>query len=75
MLVQKAIRSGDQGVRRIGYAAIAERQSPEAAYALARNDPNARVQTWAQTLIKESDQEGEQRAASTRAGASEATLF
>lgn len=61
LLVHEALRSGNSGVRRLGYAAIAERDGGKAAYALARSDRNARVRVWARTLIEEVEVPGEER--------------
>ncbi|MBW3546598.1 MAG: hypothetical protein KY452_00460 [Actinobacteria bacterium] len=54
LLVTEAIQWPDQAVRRLGLARIAEQQGPEAAYALAKDDPNARIRAWADSLMSPS---------------------
>lgn len=51
LLIGEATRWPNQAVRQLGLALIAERQGSDAAYALARDDPNARIRAWAVSLM------------------------
>ncbi len=50
-LITHATGWPDQAVRRSGFALVAERDGPEAAYALGKDDPNARVRAWVLSLV------------------------
>ena len=54
LLIREATRWPNQAVRQLGLALVAERQGSDAAYALARDDPNARVRAWADSLMNPS---------------------
>ncbi|MFI5042763.1 MAG: hypothetical protein ACHQNA_13120 [Acidimicrobiales bacterium] len=51
LLIHQAIRWPDQAVRRLGLGLFADREGPEAAKALAENDPNKRIRDWADSLV------------------------
>ena len=51
LLIDAAVEWPNEAVRRLGLARIADRDGPQAAYDKAHNDPNARVRSWAQSLI------------------------
>ncbi len=54
LLIREATRWPNQAVRQLGLALVAEPQGSDAAYALARDDPNARVRAWADSLMNPS---------------------
>ncbi len=51
LLIREATRWPHQSVRRHGLALMAQREGPEAAYALATGDPNAAIRAWADSLM------------------------
>lgn len=54
LLIREATRWPNQAVRQLGLALVAERQGSDAAYVLARDDPNARIGAWAESLMNPS---------------------
>ncbi|MGQ0824677.1 MAG: hypothetical protein ACT4OX_06580 [Actinomycetota bacterium] len=58
LIVNEARRSGDAGVRKLGYMALAERDGAEAAYALATRDKNAHIRAWVPSLLENSHETG-----------------
>lgn len=52
LLIDAAVEWRNDAVRRLGLALIADRDGPQAAYDKAHHDPNARVRSWAQSLIE-----------------------
>jgi hypothetical protein len=52
LLTAEAVRWPDHAVRKIGLDLVADAQGPAAAYELARDDPNARIRTWAESLLR-----------------------
>lgn len=54
VLLGQSILWPDHSVRRLGLARVAQQQGPAAAYALARDDPNARIRAWADSLMNPS---------------------
>lgn len=51
LLIREATRWPNQAVRQLGLVLVAERQGSVAAYELARDDPNARIRAWADSLM------------------------
>ena len=51
LLVQQAIRWPEHAVRRLGLGLLADREGPQAAHAVAKNDPNQRIRAWADSLL------------------------
>lgn len=51
LLIDAAVKWPNEAVRRLGLALIADRDGPQDAYDRAHNDPNARVRSWAQSII------------------------
>ncbi|MGQ0826009.1 MAG: hypothetical protein ACT4OX_13445 [Actinomycetota bacterium] len=51
LLVTEATRWPHAAVRRGGIELVAEREGPEAAYAIGKDDPNTRVRAWAASLV------------------------
>jgi hypothetical protein len=51
-VISRAIRWPHQSVRRPGLALIADRDGPEAAYALGKDDRDARIRAWAESLVR-----------------------
>jgi len=54
LLIREATRWPNQAVRQLGLSLVAERQGSDAAYALARDDPHARIRAWADCLMNPS---------------------
>jgi len=54
LLITEATHWPNHVVRQLGLALVAERQGSDAAYALARDDPNARIRAWADSLMNPS---------------------
>jgi hypothetical protein len=52
LLIDAAVAWRSEAARRLGLALIADRDGSQAAYDRAHNDPNARVRSWAQSLIE-----------------------
>lgn len=81
LLIREATRWPDQKVRRLGLALVVDREGREVAYALAKDDPNARIGAWADSLANSvqvrdgaAGAEGV-TAAATRRAAEPQTLF
>jgi len=51
LLIREATGWPNQAVRQLGLALVAERHGSDAAYALARDDPNAQIRAWADSLM------------------------
>lgn len=51
LLTGRAIRWPDHAVRRLGLGLLAETDGPDAVCEIAKDDPNARIRAWAETLI------------------------
>ena len=52
LLIEKAKAWLQQGVRRAAFECIQARDGKQAAYLLARDDPNAKIRAWASTLVR-----------------------
>ena len=51
VMIHRATRWPEPGVRRLGLSLVAEREGVEAAYAIAKDDPNARIRAWAEAFV------------------------
>lgn len=51
LLIAKATGWPDHLVRRRGFELVVERDGSDAAHAMAKDDPNARLRAWAETLL------------------------
>jgi hypothetical protein len=56
LLIDKAKTWPQQGVRRAAFDFILARDGKQAAYLLARDDPNAKIRAWASTLVRSESQ-------------------
>lgn len=50
VLIEQVVRWPEHGVRRQALELVVEREGPERAYALAKNDPSRRIRSWAESL-------------------------
>lgn len=60
LLIEEATRWPDHAVRRLGLALFAGREGPDAAHELAKDDPNACIRAWADSLVNPSPPRGRQ---------------
>ena len=52
LLVAAAVDWPAAAVRKLGLELVVDAQGPAAAYELAKDDPNARIRTWAESLLR-----------------------
>jgi uncharacterized protein YjeT (DUF2065 family) len=52
LLIQQATKWPDNAVRTLGLKLLAARHGADAAYQLAKDDPNTRIRAWAESLVQ-----------------------